>query len=99
GTRPRSRKGGNICGITNRICRNESKRMSYESAKARTKMDYRCDFIVVSPRIPGGVHRLLEIDERLWPHRCSDKPDESYRLLRLRRSHAQVGGDRKACSE
>ena len=46
----------------NRICGNESKRMSYEGVKARTKVDYRCDFSVVAARIPGGIHRLLEID-------------------------------------
>jgi len=51
--------------------------------EARNKVDYRCDFSVVAARIPGGIHCLLEIDERLRPYRYSGESDEGHCLLRL----------------
>ena len=51
--------------------------------EAYPEVDFSRNFTRVIRGNIRAVYRLLEIDQRLWSHRCAQESYESYRLLRL----------------
>ena len=51
--------------------------------EAYPEVDFSRNFTRVIRGNIRAVYRLLEIDQRLWSHRCAQESYESYHLLRL----------------